>query len=61
MKASRLLSILMLLQARGRMTANALAQMIAFLVSPAGDFVTGTTLVIDGGVVNVDLPPGRRP
>jgi NAD(P)-dependent dehydrogenase (short-subunit alcohol dehydrogenase family) len=35
------------------------AQMIAFLASPAGDFVTGTTVVIDGGVDNVDLPPGR--
>jgi NAD(P)-dependent dehydrogenase (short-subunit alcohol dehydrogenase family) len=35
--------------------------MIAFLASPAGDFVTGTTIVIDGGVDNVDLPPGRGP
>jgi citronellol/citronellal dehydrogenase len=42
-------------------TVGEVAQMIAFLVSPAGDFVTGTTVVIDGGVDNVDLPPGRRP
>ena len=42
-------------------TPGEVAQMIAFLVSPAGDFVTGTTVVIDGGVDNVDLPPGRRP
>ena len=41
-------------------TAEEVAQMIAFLASPAGDFVTGTTVVIDGGVDNVDLPPGRR-
>ena len=40
-------------------TATEVAQMIAFLASPAGDFVTGTTVVIDGGVDNVDLPPGR--
>ena len=42
-------------------TAGEVAQMIAFLASPAGDFVTGTTVVIDGGVDNVDLPPGRGP
>jgi citronellol/citronellal dehydrogenase len=42
-------------------TPGEVAQMIAFLVSPAGDFVTGTTVVIDGGVDNVDLRPGRRP
>jgi citronellol/citronellal dehydrogenase len=42
-------------------TAEEVAQMIAFLASPAGDFVTGTTVVIDGGVDNVDLPPGRGP
>ena len=40
-------------------TVEEVAQMIAFLASPAGDFVTGTTVVIDGGVDNVDLPPGR--
>jgi citronellol/citronellal dehydrogenase len=40
-------------------TAEEVAQMIAFLASPAGDFVTGATVVIDGGVDNVDLPPGR--
>ena len=40
-------------------TVGEIAQMIAFLASPAGDFVTGTTVVIDGGVDNVDLPPGR--
>ena len=40
-------------------TVGEVAQMIAFLASPAGDFVTGTTVVIDGGVDNVDLPPGR--
>jgi citronellol/citronellal dehydrogenase len=40
-------------------TAAEVAQLIAFLASPAGDFVTGTTVVIDGGVDNVDLPPGR--
>jgi citronellol/citronellal dehydrogenase len=40
-------------------TVEEIAQMIAFLASPAGDFVTGTTVVIDGGVDNVDLPPGR--
>ena len=39
--------------------SSEVAQMIAFLASPAGDFVTGTTVVIDGGVDNVDLPPGR--
>jgi citronellol/citronellal dehydrogenase len=42
-------------------TPAEVAQMIAFLASPAGDFVTGTTVVIDGGVDNVDLPPGRGP
>ena len=42
-------------------TPGEVAQMIAFLASPAGDFVTGTTVVIDGGVDNVDLPPGRGP
>ena len=42
-------------------TPEEVAQMIAFLASPAGDFVTGTTVVIDGGVDNVDLPPGRGP
>ena len=42
-------------------TPTEVAQMIAFLASPAGDFVTGTTVVIDGGVDNVDLPPGRSP
>ncbi len=40
-------------------TAEEVAQTIAFLASPAGDFITGTTVVIDGGVDNVDLPPGR--
>ena len=40
-------------------TVEEVAQMIAYLASPAGDFVTGTTVVIDGGVDNVDLPPGR--
>ena len=40
-------------------TAEEVAQTIAFLASPAGDFITGTTIVIDGGVDNVDLPPGR--
>ncbi len=40
-------------------TVTEVAQMIAYLASPAGDFVTGTTVVIDGGVDNVDLPPGR--
>lgn len=40
-------------------TPAEVAQLIAFLASPAGDFVTGTTIVIDGGVDNVDLPPGR--
>jgi citronellol/citronellal dehydrogenase len=42
-------------------TVTEVAQMIAYLASPAGDFVTGTTVVIDGGVDNVDLPPGRAP
>jgi citronellol/citronellal dehydrogenase len=42
-------------------TVTEIAQMIAYLASPAGDFVTGTTVVIDGGVDNVDLPPGRSP
>ena len=42
-------------------TVGEVARMIAFLASPAGDFVTGTTVVIDGGVDNVDLPPGRGP
>jgi citronellol/citronellal dehydrogenase len=42
-------------------TPGEVAKMIAFLASPAGDFVTGTTVVIDGGVDNVDLPPGRGP
>ena len=40
-------------------TVGEVARMIAFLATPAGDFVTGTTVVIDGGVDNVDLPPGR--
>jgi len=40
-------------------TASEVAQMIAFLASPAGDFVTGTTVVIDGGVDYVDLQAGR--
>lgn len=42
-------------------TVAEVAELIAFLASPAGDFVTGTTVVIDGGVDNVDLPPGRAP
>jgi citronellol/citronellal dehydrogenase len=42
-------------------TVEEVAQTIAFLASPAGDFVTGTTVVIDGGVDNVDLPPGTGP
>jgi citronellol/citronellal dehydrogenase len=42
-------------------TVDEVGQLIAFLASPAGDFVTGTTVVIDGGVDNVDLPPGRAP
>jgi NAD(P)-dependent dehydrogenase (short-subunit alcohol dehydrogenase family) len=25
------------------------AQLVAFLVSPAGDYMTGTTLILDGG------------
>ena len=40
-------------------TPEEVAELIAFLASPAGDYVTGTTVVIDGGVDNVDLPPGR--
>ncbi|MDX6537312.1 MAG: hypothetical protein QOD37_1653 [Gaiellales bacterium] len=40
-------------------TVTEIAQMIAFLASPAGDFVTGTTVVVDGGVDNVDLHAGR--
>ena len=34
------------------------AELVAFVSSPAGDFITGTTLVIDGGVDNIDLPVG---
>lgn len=35
------------------------AELVAFVSSPAGDFITGTTLVIDGGVDNIDLPVSR--
>jgi len=31
------------------------AELVAFAVSPAGDYITGTTLVADGGL-NVAAP-----
>jgi citronellol/citronellal dehydrogenase len=31
-------------------SADEVAAMIAFLASPAGDYVTGTTVVVDGGL-----------
>jgi NAD(P)-dependent dehydrogenase (short-subunit alcohol dehydrogenase family) len=30
-------------------TAREVALAVAYLVSPAGDFITGTTLILDGG------------
>ncbi len=41
-------------------SAEEVAELVAFVSSPAGDFITGTTLVIDGGVDNIDLPVGGR-